>query len=124
MCGFRCMCVCPFDWTHMCSPAVLGLQEHLKTTFNPACPALHTHKHTHAHTQSTADREQVQLFLLLQYCVCMCVYMCLCVREGVRCLLLCLSFYVITVNCLFFPCKFTFVICLSVLSCALLKTQM
>ena len=64
-----CVSVCPFDWAHMCSPAVVGLQEHLKTPFNPACPLSHTH--THTHTQYTADREQVQLSL---YCVCVCVY--------------------------------------------------
>ena len=61
----------------MCSPAVVGLQEHLKTPFNPACPQ--------THTQYTADREQVQLslslyfvhvFVCLEVCRCGCQVLC------------------------------------------------
>lgn len=59
------MCVCPSDWAHMCTPAVVGLQEHLNTLF---ILPVHTHTHTHAHY--TADRVQVQLSIALQYIVC------------------------------------------------------
>lgn len=67
--GYKCVCVglgvlvCPFDWAHMCSPAVAGLQEHLKIPFNPAC--LHTHtQHT------TYCRQRAGAALSLQYIVC------------------------------------------------------
>ncbi len=117
------MCVCPFDWTHMCSPAVLGLQEHLKTTFNPARPALHTHKYTRTHTIYCRQRAGAALPLAAILCVHVCVYVSVCEAESEMFVavsqLLCYhsKFF-------FFPCKFTFVICLYVLSCALLKTQM
>lgn len=42
------VCVCPFDRAHMCSPAVVGRDEHLKTPFIAACP----HSHNTPQTES------------------------------------------------------------------------
>lgn len=61
MCVGIVVCVCPSDWAHMCTPAVVGLQEHLNTLF-----ILPVHTHTLYCRQSAG----AALYLSAVYCVC------------------------------------------------------